>query len=465
MLCLIPELCCLTGLTDQLRSDFRVMKELSTHTRVTPTERVFNLNDFLEKIKMNPQAYHHLKVWGLELDEYGLADIDARVLERERIYVGNNETFSAGDQCDWSRDISRKPVLNAVNLSNWILIFTKTKAKEAENFYEAMRKCSRLFGIRLQEPEAIEIGDDKSETYIRELKKSIQSHTQMVVVIFPTSRDDRYAAIKRLCCIEIPVASQVIIAKTIGDERKLGSVAQKILLQINCKLGGELWKLQIPIPKLMIIGIDTYHQTSRQFKSLAGLVASMNNEQTKWFSKVSFQMTGQELVDSMKVAFTQALHKYQDLNGFLPDRIIIYRDGVGDSQLSYVITHEIEQFKTCFMQNYKPKLSMIVVQKRINQRLFLKQTSSSSKEPFVNPEPGSIVDNKITRHDQYDFFLVSQHVKQGTVTPTHYIVAYDDSSIKPDHMQRLTYKMTHMYYNWPGTIRVPAPCQVRFFRT
>lgn len=24
---------------------------------------------------------------------------------------------------------------------------------------------------------------------------------------------------------------------------------------------------------------------------------------------------------------------------------------------------------------------------------------------------------------------------------------------------RLAYKLTHMYYNWPGTIRVPAPCQ------
>ena len=22
--------------------------------------------------------------------------------------------------------------------------------------------------------------------------------------------------------------------------------------------------------------------------------------------------------------------------------------------------------------------------------------------------------------------------------------------------------MAHMYYNWPGTIRVPAPCQVRY---
>ena len=33
------------------------------------------------------------------------------------------------------------------------------------------------------------------------------------------------------------------------------------------------------------------------------------------------------------------------------------------------------------------------------------------------------------------------------------------------HLWRLSYKLTHLYYNWPGTIRVPAPCQVclRFF--
>jgi aubergine-like protein len=26
-------------------------------------------------------------------------------------------------------------------------------------------------------------------------------------------------------------------------------------------------------------------------------------------------------------------------------------------------------------------------------------------------------------------------------------------------MQRFTFKLSHMYYNWAGTIRVPAPCQ------
>ena len=26
-------------------------------------------------------------------------------------------------------------------------------------------------------------------------------------------------------------------------------------------------------------------------------------------------------------------------------------------------------------------------------------------------------------------------------------------------IQKLAYKLTHMYYNWPGTVRVPAPVQ------
>jgi len=44
---------------------------------------------------------------------------------------------------------------------------------------------------------------------------------------------------------------------------------------------------------------------------------------------------------------------------------------------------------------------------------------------------------------------VSQSVRQGTVTPTSYIVVEDSTGLKPDHIQRLTYKMTHLYYNWP----------------
>ena len=45
-----------------------------------------------------------------------------------------------------------------------------------------------------------------------------------------------------------------------------------------------------------------------------------------------------------------ALKKYHDVNKTLPDRIVIYRDGVGDGQLPAVAEHEIKQLLECFKQ-------------------------------------------------------------------------------------------------------------------
>ena len=46
-----------------------------------------------------------------------------------------------------------------------------------------------------------------------------------------------------------------------------------------------------------------------------------------------FQHTGQELADNLLVCMSNALRKFHELNGYLPDRIIVYRDGVGDGQV------------------------------------------------------------------------------------------------------------------------------------
>ena len=65
----------------------------------------------------------------------------------------------------------------------------------------------------------------------------------------------------------------------------------------------------------------------------------------------------------------------------------------------------------------------------------------------------------VTLPERYDFFLISQSVRQGTVNPTSYNVIMDESGFSPDQLQRLSYKLTHLYYNWPGTVRVPMVCQ------
>lgn len=60
----------------------------------------------------------------------------------------------------------------------------------------------------------------------------------------------------------------------------------------------------------------------------------------------------------------------------------------------------------------------------------------------------------------YDFYLVSQSVTQGSVSPSYYNVIKDDFyPNRPDVMQKLTYKLCHNYFNWSGTTRIPAVVQ------
>lgn len=78
---------------------------------------------------------------------------------------------------------------------------------------------------------------------------------------------------------------------------------------------------------------------------------------------------------------------------------------------------------------------------------------------YDNPKAGTVLDRGVTRKNYDDFYLVAQHVTQGTVTPCHYVIVSNQVGLDADKIQRLTYRMTHLYYNWAGTVRVPAHCQ------
>ncbi len=284
------------------------------------------------------------------------------------------------DKCDWTRPAGNEEVIKAVDIKHWLVVYPAQKEQIVEKFCMLAMDCSRRTGIRLDMPKTVPLRDDRPDTYVNEIKKNLNENVQMVVVIFNMISDSRYSRVKRLCCIECPVPSQVIVLKTINKpDNVLKTVAQKIILQMNVKLGGELWRLAIPIKKCMIIGIDVYHKTEKKYKSIVGFVSSLNHDQTRWYSKVCFQMVGQELTDTLKIAFMQSLQKYQETNGFLPEKIFVYRDGVSEGQLLVVSEHEVKQLRSCFANDYAPQIAVIVVQKRINSRIFGIQVHFSLK--------------------------------------------------------------------------------------
>lgn len=133
----------------------------------------------------------------------------------------------------------------------------------------------------------------------------------------------------------------------------------------------------------MVCGIDTYHDAVQRKNSVAGFVSSVNASCTRWYSRVCCQMPGEELVNGLQLCFTASLRKFHEINHKLPDRIIIYRDGVGDGQMSTVANYEVVQLIECFKhfgQDYSPHLAVIIVQKRIHTRILARKVCTIGVE-------------------------------------------------------------------------------------
>uniref|UniRef100_A0A8C3ILA1 Piwi like RNA-mediated gene silencing 1 n=1 Tax=Chrysemys picta bellii TaxID=8478 RepID=A0A8C3ILA1_CHRPI len=430
---LIPELCYLTGLTDKMRSDFNVMKDLAVHTRLTPEQRQCEVGRLIDYIHRDDNVQKELRDWGLNFDS-NLLSFTARVVQAEKIHQAG-KVFDYNPQfADWSKETRGAPLISVKPLDNWLLIYTR------RNYDAANALVQNLFKLCT-------------------IQRIFQTNNKFdsVVCILSSNRKDKYDAIKKYLCTDCPTPSQCVIARTLSKPQSVMAIATKIALQMNCKMGGELWSVEIPLKQVMIVGIDCYHDTTAGRRSIAGFVASLNQGMTRWFSRCVFQDRGQELVDGLKVCLQAALRSWFSCNNHMPSRIIVYRDGVGDGQLKTLVNYEVPQFLDCLKsvgKDYNPRLTVIVVKKRVNTRFF-----AQAGGRLQNPPPGTVIDVEVTRPEWYDFFIVSQAVRSGSVSPTHYNVIYDNSALKPDHMQRLTYKLCHMYYNWPGVIRVPAPCQ------
>lgn len=145
----------------------------------------------------------------------------------------------------------------------------------------------------------------------------------------------------------------------------------------------------------MAIGIDVSVDCKDKRRSFGVLVASMDMKlATQYFSAVSSHSSGEELSVQLTLNVAKALKAYQELHGALPQRICIYRSGVGDGQLKYVVEHEVQTLAEKLKEIYastgtdaKCRMTFIVVNTRINARFFVNGN---------NPVPGTIVDNVVT---------------------------------------------------------------------
>jgi aubergine-like protein len=82
-----------------------------------------------------------------------------------------------------------------------------------------------------------------------------------------------------------------------------------------------------------------------------------------------------------------------------------------------VVDVEVAQFLQAIEASEKKmNLIFVITNKRVSAKFY---TSN-----FDNPQPGCVVDQKITEGN--DFYLIAQKTTQGTVTPTHYKILHND---------------------------------------
>lgn len=113
-------------------------------------------------------------------------------------------------------------------------------------------------------PTIVELPNDNADTITSGIEQKLsQRNPQLVLCVVSNNQLLRYAAIKKKLCIDRPVPSQVILARTLTQksESRYKAVGSKVAAQINCKIGGIPWTTDISklSPGLMVVGFDVCH--------------------------------------------------------------------------------------------------------------------------------------------------------------------------------------------------------------
>ena len=205
---LVPELCFMTGLSDEQRANFNLMKAMGDYTRQDPAKRTQTLMKFSNSIKNNPEIQEELKSWNLRFAE-DLVKFRARILAPETILGAGTAKFSyQHDNADWGGAFRNWKQWSVVNCSKWAVVFAGRDKLATQEFINSMLKVGPSLGMIIGKPKTFELLDNRPATYIQTLDKVIDMKPSIVMVVIPNNKGDHYAAAKKKCCIEKPIPSQ-----------------------------------------------------------------------------------------------------------------------------------------------------------------------------------------------------------------------------------------------------------------
>lgn len=456
---LIPELCVLTGLTDDMRKDFKAMNDIARFTRLAPNERLQESTKLATNLVNNPKCREICNEYNMQINNSPI-QVSAIRLPQESVKVGPNQSDIVNIDNRGGFNL-RSSILSPIAIENWLVLTTDRDAQNRDRLIKTLVNKGGQLGIRFGQAVQMNYQPRNLKDIIKALNQPQGGRPVPQIALIVLSPNDKrgYDEIKEACALTSGIPTQCLKANNLNNPKKFDSIMSKLVVQMAVKTGSAAWQVSptqgIP-QKTMIIGIDVFHDTVQRSKSVLGFVASIHPAFTKYFNTTRIHNhSGEEIGGHVGNCFREALHAFHEATNkkFLPELVIVYRDGVGDSQIDAAKKFEVQAMKNILsdFQGYNPQIVYVLVNKKTNAKFFVQ-----GQRGFDNPPSGTVINSVVIPENQ-SFYLISHVVTQGMASPSLYRIIHNDGNLDLMIVAKLAFKLCFMYYNWTGGIKVPAP--------
>ncbi|KAJ4211449.1 hypothetical protein NW757_014809, partial [Fusarium falciforme] len=173
-----------------------------------------------------------------------------------------------------------------------------------------------------------------------------------------------YNRIKHCGDVKYGIQTICAVGHKIAKERGQDQYFANVALKFNLKLGGNnqlLDKQRLGIineDKTMVVGIDVTHPSpgsSSRAPSIAGMVASVDRWLGQWPAVLQVQAGArQEMVTDLSDMLKSRLQlwKTKEYHQFLPENILVYRDGVSEGQYDKVVNEQLPRLRKACTEVY-----------------------------------------------------------------------------------------------------------------
>eukprot|EP01024_Parvocaulis_polyphysoides_P055415 TRINITY_DN5671_c0_g1_i1.p1 TRINITY_DN5671_c0_g1~~TRINITY_DN5671_c0_g1_i1.p1 ORF type:complete len:272 (-),score=19.08 TRINITY_DN5671_c0_g1_i1:353-1096(-) len=211
------------------------------------------------------------------------------------------------------------------------------------------------------------------------------------------------------------------------------------------------------------MGVDTTHGGAGESRnSVAAVIATIDQDLTKYSHQACILGVREERIGEMEQLCMPILEDYYTNNQSLMDVLLVYRDGLSESQLDEYSGIEIDGIRKAYeaiSQKYRldgnqVKVVYVSIEKKHHTRFI---PVGQQGDRTGNAFPGTVMDEEIISTGRREFFLMSQGALQGTSRPQRYHVLVNDQKMTMNQLSQLSYWLCYGLGNCPKSIAQPAP--------